>query len=53
MSCAGKEAFESFERAEQTARMIARRRKQKINAYRCRYCRGFHVGSTIRPKEGR
>ena len=45
--CDGKERFNSFSLAEETAHRQAQRRKQKFTAYPCNFCAGFHVGTTL------
>lgn len=44
-SCEGKERFVSFTRAARVARLAASRREERLRAYHCRYCGGFHVGT--------
>lgn len=45
--CEGKERFDTFSLAEQTAHRQAQRRKGKFVAYVCNFCAGFHVGTTL------
>jgi hypothetical protein len=45
--CEGKERFDSFALAQQTAHRQAQRKKRKFMPYTCHFCAGFHVGSTF------
>lgn len=53
-SCEGKVRFGSFQRAAQVASRQAGRRGDSRQAYACRFCGGFHVGTSVsgeaRPK---
>lgn len=50
MGCAGKERFTTFALAERVAHLSATRHSGlKIQAYRCRDCGAYHVGSSIGP----
>lgn len=51
-SCQGKERFNTFERARQIGRRVARRREEKISPYRCPHCNGFHLGTHVGPVKG-
>lgn len=44
--CEGKERFESMEIAHQVARRRRRGSKRDVpgGAYRCRFCKGYHIG---------
>jgi hypothetical protein len=47
--CAGKERFEGPE----AARKVARRMNAKgvgVNAYRCQFCQGWHIGALYKGK---
>jgi len=43
-SCDGKQCFPSWELATQHAKWMRRRENKRLDAYRCRYCRAFHIG---------
>lgn len=47
-ACDGKERFLTRALAERVATRVGRRHKgMRANAYQCRGCGGFHIGSTI------
>lgn len=50
--CRGKVVFASYGAADRIQKRRARDRKfVKGNVYRCRVCRGFHIGSGGRDRE--
>lgn len=54
MKCQGKERFKTFHMAERVSKLSARRHeKLRRHAYRCDECGGYHVGSSMGPKERR
>jgi hypothetical protein len=47
-ACSGKARFDSMVRAKEVARRAARRHDgDSFEAYRCRVCRGYHVGENV------
>lgn len=43
--CAGKERFSSYGEADAQLKKWSRgKKKRSINAYRCEFCHGYHVG---------
>lgn len=44
-SCEGKTRFDSMPRARKVAARLSARHDSRAQAYRCRFCRGFHVGT--------
>lgn len=46
VACDGKKPFASFKQAKKAAG-----RKVRRNAYHCRFCGAFHVGSIDRPRQ--
>jgi hypothetical protein len=54
-ACAGKKVFESYADAHRTLSLIRRRKgrereRSSLNIYRCRFCRGWHIGNYERQK---
>lgn len=43
-ACDGKIRYEQRETAEQAAQSLAQYKHQWINAYHCRFCKGWHIG---------
>jgi hypothetical protein len=55
VSCQGKEAFASWQLAEQVRKGRGRRndRTDQRQVYRCEFCHKFHLGTPGRPKQQR
>lgn len=49
-SCEGKKRFESMPMARKIAKQLSRRKGVSALTYRCRICRGFHVGTHDRKR---
>lgn len=49
-SCVGKVRFTSFSDAERMAKIQARRRNGRFIPYACKYCHGFHTGTSVKPR---
>jgi len=45
--CEGKQLFKSMRLAMETAHKQSKRHHGKYNAYHCRKCSGFHIGSIL------
>ena len=43
-ACGGKKKFPTRTRAISAAVRISRQTKERLRAYRCRFCRAWHVG---------
>lgn len=43
-ACSGKLRYATHDEAEQARGLAQRRDPWPIRAYRCRYCRGYHIG---------
>lgn len=50
--CTGKHRFDDATLAKKIARLSASRNNDKISAYRCQFCNGWHVGHN-KPKSDR
>lgn len=48
--CAGKESFSDMKTARKVAKRRRRVRDMTGDAYRCRFCRGIHIGQPFRGK---
>jgi hypothetical protein len=49
--CEGKIRFDDIKRAMKTAKLSRQRRNSHANAYYCKFCRGYHIGNSLIPKE--
>jgi aspartate carbamoyltransferase regulatory subunit len=43
--CSGKRCFDTWNDAAREAQMVRRHKDGHVEAYHCRYCNRFHVGS--------
>lgn len=49
-ACAGKQRFRDANEALRIAKLASRRKDTRPNAYKCRYCEGWHIGETMRTR---
>lgn len=52
-SCEGKVRYVNHADADQNAMSARRRTRQNIQAYKCRFCSGYHIGHPMRPHRTR
>lgn len=45
--CVGKKTFKTFTQARRVSVQLNRRKDERAEAYRCKFCGLFHVGTTI------
>ena len=50
-SCEGKTSYSSLSDASEAASRLNVKSKQRVEAYKCFYCDGFHFGHTKKKKE--